>query len=303
MLVRLFVLTLSVICVVLFTVVEKVGAVPAEAFIETVVPPKPVTNPVPVITTVKLPKPCACVAGLTSVIFGPVFTVNAADPVALAPSPFTTVTVPAPVEALPEIVMLAVSDVPLFRVVELTVMPGFENTAWSDAPATNPVPVIVTLPVKPWPRLVGFTAVTVASGSIVIDKLFDVDAPAESVTVNDTLVVPVAVGVPVIAPVLALSDNPAGRAPELNEYGEVPPVAVSVAAYGTVSAPLGSEVFEIVGGARIVMLYVVVVVPPAPSLILICTLEKVPLTVGVPVMEPVLAPIDNPAGRPVADHV
>jgi hypothetical protein len=51
-----------------------------------------------------------------------------------------------------------------------------------------------------------------------------------SVTFAVKLLVPVAVGVPVIAPVLALSDSPVGRLPALMDQvsGEVPPVAVSV---------------------------------------------------------------------------
>jgi len=41
----------------------------------------------------------------------------------------------------------------------------------------------------------------------------------------------VAVGVPVIAPVDAFSDRPAGSVPEVRDhvYGDVPPVAASVA--------------------------------------------------------------------------
>jgi hypothetical protein len=44
------------------------------------------------------------------------------------------------------------------------------------------------------------------------------------------LLVPAAVGVPAIAPELAVKDNPAGRVPELIDqvYGVVPPVAASV---------------------------------------------------------------------------
>jgi len=53
----------------------------------------------------------------------------------------------------------------------------------------------------------------------------------ESVTLTVKLLVPEAVGVPEIAPVDAFSVNPAGKAPALKdqEYGVVPPVAVSVA--------------------------------------------------------------------------
>ena len=115
----------------------------------TVVAPAPVTNPVPAITTLAFPFPWRRDAGVTLVIFGPVFTVNVGEPVAAAPSPFVTDTVPAPVVAPEATLMFTVNVVALVRVVEFTVMPGFENVAASGAPATNPVPVIVTLPVKP----------------------------------------------------------------------------------------------------------------------------------------------------------
>jgi hypothetical protein len=44
------------------------------------------------------------------------------------------------------------------------------------------------------------------------------------------LLVPAAVGVPAIAPELAVKDNPAGRVPEVTDqvYGVVPPAAASV---------------------------------------------------------------------------
>ena len=51
----------------------------------------------------------------------------------------------------------------------------------------------------------------------------------ESVTLAVKLNVPVAVGVPVMAPVLMLSVSPVGSEPVVmeNKYGGVPPVAVS----------------------------------------------------------------------------
>src|SRR4051812_8914775 len=53
----------------------------------------------------------------------------------------------------------------------------------------------------------------------------------ESVTVIVTVLVPSVVGVPVIAPVEALSARPAGRPIADQVYGAFPPVAASVAAY------------------------------------------------------------------------
>ena len=53
---------------------------------------------------------------------------------------------------------------------------------------------------------------------------------------------------------------------------------------------------EIAGGARIVIEYVCVTVPPPPSVILTWTLANVPLTVGVPVIAPVVG-ADREASR------
>ena len=56
--------------------------------------------------------------------------------------------------------------------------------------------------------------VTDRAGLIVIESAFVAVAPTLSVTVVVKLDVPEAVGVPVMAPVAATSDNPAGRLPE-----------------------------------------------------------------------------------------
>ena len=104
----------------------------------------PFTNPVPVIVTF-LVVPRAQALGVAEVTVGPVLTVNTPAPVAVPASGLTTVTLRAPVAAAPVIVMFAVSDVPLTKVVELTVSPVPEKVAV--APFTNPVPVIVMV----WP--------------------------------------------------------------------------------------------------------------------------------------------------------
>lgn len=51
------------------------------------------------------------------------------------------------------------------------------------------------------------------------------------------------VGVPVIAPVVAVSDKPVGKLPlvRVHVYGVVPPVAARVALYAVPTWPLGSE--------------------------------------------------------------
>src|SRR5437899_2451758 len=64
---------------------------------------------------------------------------------------------------------------------------------------------------------------------------------AESVTVKFTEKVPALVGVPETWPA-ALSVSPGGSADELNAYGAVPPVAVSIAEYDCPNTPSGNEV-------------------------------------------------------------
>ena len=64
----------------------------------------------------------------------------------------------------------------------------------------------------------------------VIERFCDADAPAESCTVAVKLEVPATVGVPLMAPVLALSVRPAGSEPEVDQlYGGCPPLAEIVA--------------------------------------------------------------------------
>jgi hypothetical protein len=57
----------------------------------------------------------------------------------------------------------------------------------------------------------------------------------------------------------------------------------------------------IAGDALIVSVYGLVAVPPAAS-VRLTTTEQVHVTLGVPVITPVLAFIDMPLGRPLADH-
>ena len=88
--------------------------------------------------------------------------------------------------------------------------------------------------------------VIVAAGSIVIATFaVAVSVPLTTCTVNAS--VPVAVGVPVIAP---LGDNarPAGRAPPvtLHTYAAVPPCASSCVAYAVPTVPFGSDVVVMV---------------------------------------------------------
>jgi hypothetical protein len=72
--------------------------------------------------------------------------------------------------------------------------------------------------------------VVIANGAtIVMEKLADAVSwgLVESFTVTFAVLVPAAVGVPLITPVLALIVSPAGRPVADHVYGVVPPVAVT----------------------------------------------------------------------------
>ncbi len=97
-------------------------------------------------------------------------------PVPTPASGLVTVTLLAPVVAEPEMVMLAVSEVALTKVVELTVMPVPEKVA--AAPETNPVPVIVTFwPVAPSLSEDGVVEATVGA-ALIVKTLVPVPTPA-----------------------------------------------------------------------------------------------------------------------------
>ena len=74
---------------------------------------------------------------------GAALTVKTPVPVAVVPSPLTRVTLRVPVEAAPEMVMLAVSEVELTKVVEFTVIPVPEKEVARGAPVTKFVPEMV----------------------------------------------------------------------------------------------------------------------------------------------------------------
>ena len=71
------------------------------------------------------------------------------------------------------------------------------------------------------------------------------DAESATRTVNE--LVPLPVGVPEIAPEFAFKLSPIGRLPAVIDhvYGGTPPVAESVALYGTFWVPPGKEVVVI----------------------------------------------------------
>jgi len=73
------------------------------------------------------------------------------------------------------------------------------------------------------------------------------------------VLVPADDGVAEICP-LEFIDSAAGNPVALNEYGPLPPVAVTVAEYAVPATPFGSDVVEIESGALIVRLRLAVAV-------------------------------------------
>src|SRR5436190_18910099 len=78
----------------------------------------------------------------------------------------------------------------------------------------------------------------------------------ESVALTVKLLVAIAVGAPLITPVLAFSDTPAGNDPKVTDqvYGAVPPLTASVALYGDLKNPSGNDAVVTVGGATVVVM-------------------------------------------------
>jgi len=126
-----------------------------------------------------------------------------------------------------------------------------------------------------------------------------------SVTVNVSgVALTVAVGVPVIAPVVAFSERPAGSVPDVTdqEYGVVPPAAVSVALYAVPTCPLGRLGVVIDSGAVPEALTVRVRFAELVCAGLLASVTvnvrgvEVTAVVGVPVIAPVDALNESPAG-------
>src|SRR5580658_3429220 len=135
---------------------------------------------------------------------------------------------------------------------------------------------------------------------IVIGQVVVPTAPSESVTwiLNE----PVAVGVPVTAPVEVFRVRPAGNVPTIeNVYGATPPVTViGPLLNGTPTSPVlvPEHVIEIEG---VIVMTHPVAVPPSESVTL---MEKLPDAVGVPVTAPVEVFRVKPAGNvPTMENV
>ncbi len=109
-----------------------------------------------------------------------------------------------------------------------------------------------------------------------------------SVTVTVKLLAPTVVGVPLITPVVGERLRPAGRAPVVTAYlyGAMPPAAVSVSVYATLTIAFGAVPVSVrVGTGSTVMVM-------GPVVVMVGLLESVTFTVtgvdpgvvGVPVM-------------------
>src|ERR1039457_7193101 len=125
----------------------------------------------------------------------------------------------------------------------------------------------------------------------------------ESVTLKVSgVAVTCALGVPLIKPVDAFSDNPAGKVPAVSCHvkAPVPPVAARLWEYATPTWPLGRDVVVIVNvaGAMVRFKYTVPLRPEAPeSVTLNVSGAAVTGVVGVPPISPVEAFSAKPAGK------
>jgi hypothetical protein len=144
------------------------------------------------------------------------------------------------------------------------------------------------------------------TAEISIDNCFEAVAPTLSVTRNVISEFPRAVGVPLIAPLPAFRDNPAGSEPAvmLQFRGAVPPVLAIDCEYAKPRVPPEREVDVIAGAAAIANDNVTVAVAPTESLTVSVKLNG-PADVGMPLISPVPGVRPMPAGRfpPDTDHV
>ena len=121
---------------------------------------------------------------------------------------------------------------------------------------------------------------------------------AASVGVMVNVEVPAAVGVPLMAPVLAFRVRPAGRGsgPRAKVTGLTPPVVTIVALYATPRVPEGNVTVVFVNAFRICTVYDWVLFSP-PLSVTIMPKEVEPTAVGVPEITPVLGARVKPGGK------
>ena len=126
---------------------------------------------------------------------------------------------------------------------------------------------------------------------------------SKSVTWTAMVLVPCAVGVPVMAPVFGLIERPLGRPPAVQVYGVTPPVAATVALYAWPAAPEGSEVVVIVSVDGLIvsgMLAVAVWAVGVEESDTLTVMFPLLVPVGVPVIAPVVGLRLKPLGNPNA---
>ena len=146
------------------------------------------------------------------------------------------------------------------------------------------------------PEAVAALVIDGGVGSTVMTKVPNPVPPA-LLALMLTLVVPVALGVPVMAPLLVLTLRPAGNPLALKLVGVLLAAIVQLKAEPLVPVAVSALVID--GGVgKTVMTNVAEPVPPA--LIALMLALVVPVAVGVPVMAPLLVFTFKPEGSPLA---
>ena len=141
--------------------------------------------------------------------------------------------------------------------------------------------------------------VTTGGASMVMVSVSSSNRPFKSVTFSATVKVPFVVGVPVIAPVVALSDNPAGKPVAVHPLlarALVPMVTVfAIVAATPLFRVLLNGAVVIVGPEFTTKVSSFVAISPSTSTNLTVKV-KVPVAVGLPVISPVFGFRASPAG-------
>jgi hypothetical protein len=137
--------------------------------------------------------------------------------------------------------------------------------------------------------------------AIVKEMLVAVLAPPPPVAVNEAVNEPLAVGVPVIAPVVVLSASPAGSPVTLQEVAGRSSASSRAGVWenATPTLPVKLCPAVIIGGPRAIEITAVFVSEP-PGPVAVSVIVELPLSCGVPVIAPVVVFSASPAGSPVA---
>ncbi len=194
---------------------------------------------------------------------------------------------------VPVLVLIAIpagNSVALHEVTDLFVLSVSENVLLNADP---------TLPEAVWPGvMIG------APSAIVKLTLVALLVPPPPVAVKEAVNEPLAVGVPVISPVVVLIDSPAGSPVALQEVAGRSSASSSagVSLNATPTLPVKLWPDTIIGGpTKMSMVIVSVFAPPDP--VAVSVMVEVPLSCGVPVIAPVGAFSVAQLGRPVADQL